>query len=695
MATQRDWVLCAVVAAGLELASACGNDTASPAAGAPHGGAAGSDASAGTGGAGGSAAGGASGGSGAGEAAAAGAAGTLTGGTGGDGGTGGAAGATTGGNAGDGGTAAGGSGGTSAGGSGGLPANPTPQDWGVNLAGLAAPYAVITPQTPAACNSLGSVPGTTDINFWTPDGPPRAYVDGLGNTHLIVPHLLTYGFVGASLDTVALDCSAPLSLSTFDGNPSHDNDASWPWAPYLLPDGRLFVLYHHEYHGEAHGTCQVSSSPVTQNCWHPSLTYGIAQDGAHPNANGGVERPTPNHVIARWNGGDPVGGGGFSDPTNILHNPADGKYYMMALVRGLVDQNGAPVPTLRNCMLRTTDLTDPGAWEAWNGSAFVGPLHSGASCEDVTAQGDANPSAPGSLSYSTYFNRVIYLSFGKRADGRQGFFIRAALDAELTQWSAPVIVLGVQLPWGPNTTPMRVGDAYPSFLDPTAGAASFDRIGQSPYLYWVRTYLGNQTQLRREIWRVPVTFYAGAPERDNRVPGFFSVNGGGHYSNGLGSYCDLVSMTQLVACGYTDAFSALPDFIDAGADVHQSPDPVCACGHVPNPLGCYRVGPTGYFANGQGASCPLLECQLARICGTTDFWSLPSYDNTGTDQVNGACTNPQGCYRDGPAGFYSNGQGHSCPFLGSQLQSICGTTDFYSLPVGCTGGDQVDPACVT
>jgi hypothetical protein len=577
---------------------------------------------------------------------------------------------------------------------GGLPPNPTPADWGAKTTGLAELVASITPSTPnspgGACYHGPPVPGTTDFNFWTPDGPPRAYVDPNGKTHLIVPHMLTFQFVGDSLAGVQLDCSAVLSQSTFDASSADYDDASWPWAPYLLGDGRLFAVYHHEYHGESHGNCQQTPGPVNpENCWHPALTFGFAPNGSAPNAPG-ISRPVPNHVIAHWNNADPVGGGGFSDPTNIMLNPADGKYYMMALVRGTLKPDGTADNVLRNCMLRTSDLTNPDAWQTWDGGAFVGPLHNGAQCADVTGMDEQNPAAPGSLVYSTYFNRVLYLTFGKRADGRHGFFVRVALNDELTQWSKQIIVLGVDLPWGAYP-PLHVSDVYPSFLDPAAGAVNFDKIGQAPYLYWVRTFNGDQTVLHREIWRVPLQFYAGAPERDNRIQGFFRIGGGAYYANGLGSYCSIVSPLQLSGCGYSGAFDALPELPDGGADMPQSPNPVCACGY--NPPGCYAVGPGGYFANGQGASCPLLGCQLPRICGTSDFATLPQRPNTGPDQINPPCTNPPGCYRDGAAGYYSNGQGASCEFLGSQLQALCGTNDFFSLPVGCLGGDKLDPPC--
>lgn len=40
---------------------------------------------------------------------------------------------------------------------------------------------------------------------------------------------------------------------------------------------------------------------------------------------------------------------------------------------------------------------------------------------------------------------------------------------------------------------------------------------------------------------------------------------------------------------------------------------------------------------------------------------------------------PKGCFRIGGTGYWSNGQGQSCAFLGPTLQGHCGTTNFYDL----------------
>jgi hypothetical protein len=53
------------------------------------------------------------------------------------------------------------------------------------------------------------------------------------------------------------------------------------------------------------------------------------------------------------------------------------------------------------------------------------------------------------------------------------------------------------------------------------------------------------------------------------------------------------------------------------------------------------------------------------------------------------------CYRSsGGTGFFNNQHGRVCPLLGSQLQGLCGTTNFWSLPLfDSPRGSIVDPPC--
>ena len=53
-----------------------------------------------------------------------------------------------------------------------------------------------------------------------------------------------------------------------------------------------------------------------------------------------------------------------------------------------------------------------------------------------------------------------------------------------------------------------------------------------------------------------------------------------------------------------------------------------------------------------------------------------------------------GCYSIGAGGYFSNGLGHSCGFLGNEMPAVCGTANFAILPVRTNlGGDQLDGHC--
>jgi len=510
-----------------------------------------------------------------------------------------------------------------------------------------------------SCPSLGQ-------GFWVPDGPARAYRDRDGAVRLIMPHFLSYAMVGPRLEDVAPDCSDPIWQSDYDPDPANVDDAMWPWAPYRLPDGRVFMAFHHEFHG-----LDLRES----GAWYPAITAGIADDGVH------FQRfPLGQHVIAA--NSEPYHSGitdGYSDHSNILRNPRDGRYYLIALNRD---------PTSWGlCTLRTDDLLDVNAWRAFDGSGFASQTSRGDLCAKLQLDGFY---APGSLNYSRYLDKVVLLVFGHRhTDDAQGLFMFVAQNDELTEWSDSVFVVHGNVPWGDIAS--RTGRAaifYPSFLDPDGGP-NFDELGQEPYLLFERTHSGQPT---RQVVRVKVRFERDAPEVDNRPPGFYRIGGGAYYSNGYGAnggaYCSIVGMDQLRACGWSWDFENLPEYFDHGANAPQNHPLIglrCTCGLQSDgtlPEGCYRVGATGYYSNGAGRSCPFYDFQMPGICGTSDFWSLTPRADHGGNTVDPACNGgylPQGCYRIGGTGYYSNGIGQSCAFLGNQLQAICGTADFFSL----------------
>lgn len=469
--------------------------------------------------------------------------------------------------------------------------------------------------------SFNPNPGSSERRFWVPDGPPRAFVDVRGQVRLRVPHYLTYDFVGSSLNNVSLNPWDVVADSLQSNNWTTYNDATWPWSPWRLPDGRLAVVNHHEFHCLAHGLC-------SGDRWFPALTLSVAYDGIHVG--------TPSFGIAArsyygFNGDATPVDGAYSDPTNIMQSPFDGLYYMIAM------NKVAGGNVVKNCVLRTSDLLDPGAWRVFDGASFNALPQNGAQCAHVMDFG-GGVWAPGSLSYSMYLGRFVYLAFGVYG-GRQGFWVRTSVTNDLTQWSSPLLVLEAPLSWGDNGNYRgRPEWVYPSFLDPDApsfGTLNFDRIGQAPYLYWVRLFA---QESRREVVRTRVVFDVNAGEIPNRMTGLYRIGGGGYYSNGVGQYCAITSMDQLRGCGWGYDFWALPPFNDHGANAPQAAyNGRCTCGVPPVPFGCYRIGGTGFFSNGAGHSCPFLGPQMPQFCGTTNFWALPERVDHGLNQVDGQC----------------------------------------------------------
>ncbi len=576
-------------------------------------------------------------------------------------------------------------------------------------------------------------PKTTDSIFYTPDGPPRVYRDLAGKIRMLVPHHLTYAFTGDSLDKLSLDCTKAVSISNYNSNPAFFDDAFWPWSPYRLSDGRFFVMYHHEAHAKSHPG---EISCADNECWFPALTWGSSSDGVRfqvaPQQQRVLAKPPVafnNHFV-----------GGYSDPTNIIFNPRDNFYYTMSMFKSADGSFGV-------CTLRTKDLFDSNQWRAFDGNEFNAKPNLGERC--ATLFGGL---APGSLNFSTYLNQFVFLGFGERQeDHTQGFFIKFSQD--LIHWSSAVTVLSATNSWGDNATiEGRVHHIYPSFIDPTGGD-NFDTLSQDPYLYYVRRSTPSTT---REVVRMRVHFKSNTAEIVSRAAGIYRNDRSAFYSNGQGLYCEISSIDQLRDCGWKNSFDNLPSFPDHGRDVVQKDSRLgarCGCGiNLPPPSNadpvpvtpisntppaanppanpaanspanppvinqpptapippaqaqilprmCYRIGPTGFLSNGAGISCPYTGCKMQELCGTTNFAALPSRSDHAANVVDpNACRGakiPVGCYRVNGTGYYSNGSGQSCPFLGDKMVKYCGKdlSHFNELPQYCdNAGNDVGPEC--
>jgi len=337
-----------------------------------------------------------------------------------------------------------------------------------------------------------------------PDAPARAFRDAQGQVHLIASHYVTRAMVGPSLDDVRHDCGLVMK-SDLDGDPAQFNDREWVTAPWT-PDGRtVYALVHNEHQGNKHeGQCP---SGVYLECWYNSLTLARSTDGGRTFR----QAPPPRHLIAavpyRYQPG--VGPVGIFQPSNIVHRSDDGHWYVLVHAEAFGAQREG------TCVMRTTDLRDPGSWRAWDGSAyrvrFANPYESsgtsGRICAPVSFAEIVGMTH--SLTYNTYLDKYVLVGPSSRpGPGRGGavwgFYYSTSDD--LIDWAPRKLIREVTL-----TTSFECGDPnpayFPSLLDPDSPSRNFETTGRRPYLYFTRFHYKNcGGTLNRDLVRVRVRF---------------------------------------------------------------------------------------------------------------------------------------------------------------------------------------------
>lgn len=217
--------------------------------------------------------------------------------------------------------------------------------------------------------------------------------------------------------------------------------------------------------------------------------------------------------------------------TNIVNNPRDGFFYMMAARSGSVldKRNGM-------CVLRTRNLSDPTSWRAWNGSSFsvsmVNPYTLNKTGGNprrhlcaLVADTNGHP-LRFSLSYNTFLKSFLLLGtcncrwtdstpdcsvHGKDGHGEQNDenYDNAfcfSLSHNLIDWSDHHYVMNITsiMRWKEGGVP---GQWYPSLIDPTSQGRNFEYSGQTPYIYY--TYFHTkvkQNATNRDLWRSQIKF---------------------------------------------------------------------------------------------------------------------------------------------------------------------------------------------
>lgn len=342
--------------------------------------------------------------------------------------------------------------------------------------------------------------------FDTPDAPARAIRTGEGEVALFAPHFDNRALRGPSLLALRPDCASTFAGAE-DPDPARFSDRSWI-ASLWTTDGRtVHAILHNEHQGHRHpGQCPTGRY---RDCWFNALTAAVSEDGGRRFRPAGAP---PSLVAAlpytaREMLGRPAG---YHNPTGIVAHQGALHMLVFASARG-AQRHG-------NCLLRTTDITDPAAWRAWDGAGFgvrfVNPYAENLGpgfdprrhvCAPVGAGGLQWP-VTGLVRHAPSGLFIAVMLGGPHRPGHAepppGVYV--ATSADLVSWSQPALVIRAL-----GHARWRCGDdrpvAYPALLDPDSDDPSFSTVGDRAQLFLTRFNVPScRIDGDRDLIRIPV-----------------------------------------------------------------------------------------------------------------------------------------------------------------------------------------------
>jgi hypothetical protein len=339
-----------------------------------------------------------------------------------------------------------------------------------------------------------------------PDIPARAFRDAQGQAHLIASHYISRRMTGPDLDNLTHDCAA-IMPSHYDPDPAEFDDREWIHSVYTSDGTEVFALIHNEYQGHTHHPSRCPSGEYFE-CWYNAVTLAVSTDGG---ASFEHAQP-PTHLVASipYRYEPDSGHNGIFQPSNIVRNAADGYYYALLRVQEYRDQ---PRGT---CVMRTTDLADPGSWRAWDGVGFnvrfINPyLEPNERPRDHVCQPISYNQIQlmvESLTFNTYLDSFLLVgtAVGRNRVGNATSGIYYSTSDDLIRWTPRKLIVEVE-----SRQTYRCGDpdpvAYPSVLDPGSPSRNFETTRKRAYLYFTRyNYESCEETFDRDLVRVPIEF---------------------------------------------------------------------------------------------------------------------------------------------------------------------------------------------
>jgi hypothetical protein len=341
-----------------------------------------------------------------------------------------------------------------------------------------------------------------------PDSTARAFRDSTGQVVLIASHYTVRRMIGPSLDRLHHPCSVVMR-SGYSADPARFDDREWIGATHTRDGRRVYALVHDEYHGNKHrGRCRSHSY---RRCWYNAVTLAVSTNGGRSFRHARPPRQFVAGIPYRYREGSRPRG--VFAPSNIVYRPSDRHYYAFVHVEGY-----GGLGSSGSCLIRTTRLSNPRSWRAWDGTGFgyrfVNPYTRRIA---LPSRNICRPVAPGaiaamsdSLTYNTYLKAYVLVGISgdlDRTTNRVVWGVYFSASPDLVHWSRRKLVMAAEVPWT-----FKCGDSqpilYPSVLDPHSRARNFGTSGQTAYLYFTRWNRPTSCRptMNRDLVRVPIAF---------------------------------------------------------------------------------------------------------------------------------------------------------------------------------------------
>lgn len=307
-----------------------------------------------------------------------------------------------------------------------------------------------------------------------------------------------YAMFGTDFSSLKRDCTAPILVSDDLSTPDRFDNQEWIESVYF--DGKIVHgLIHNEFHDPIATDCKPGDSSPANPCWYNSISYAVSSDGGHTF----THAAPPGQLLApppqTWNPQGPPAPPppyGYFEPSNIVL-AQDGFYYAVFSAIAMNQPQNV-------CIMRTQALGAPTSWRAWDGSGFnlqmTDPYTSPPAnlCTSV-APGIAQPT----LTYNTYLGKYMMVGSATLGNACGAAY---ALSSDLIRWTSFQIIRTAYFPYPPCLPPGGNGylNIYFSIIDHSDTTASFEKPGQTPYLYYTRAQWAGGWTLNRDLVRVPM-----------------------------------------------------------------------------------------------------------------------------------------------------------------------------------------------